>query len=196
MSSSTAKMTRGTFPIASAASAIGAFALGAVLAFGCGAPMRPLPDEVSPIPRSAQANFTDAGKIEREEAGTALAAGRRERQERCGLRIRRNGPDHVVVSRGLAGALRELRASGVVEDVDQTGAVRGLRLDTLDEGSCLGALGFAEQDVLLEINGYGLGPLLSRRQAFESVDDGEVVFAVVHFLRGGRPMEWRFDETH
>jgi hypothetical protein len=157
--------------------------------------MRPLPDNVAPLPRATVASLGDAGVLAREDAGVlAAATGRRSREERCDLRVRRNAPDHVVVGRGLVSALRELRAGGVVEDLDASGVARGLRIEALEEGSCLAALGFQERDVLLEINGYSLGPYATRREAFESVDDGDAVFAVIHFLRDGHSLEWNFDE--
>lgn len=171
-----------------------ALAFPILAAIACGASMRPLPDEVSPLPRSAIATVTDAGLIHREDGGALAATGRHERVDKCDVRVRWAGTGRAVVRGDLAGALREVRSAGISEDVDQTGAVRGLRIDALEDGSCLAALGFQEQDVLLEINGYSLGPVLTRRQAFESVDDGDEVFAVIMFVRAGRNTEWRFDQ--
>lgn len=157
--------------------------------------MRPLPDNVAPLPQATVAAMSDAGVIGKVDGGSLAALGRHDHADRCGLRVRRNAPDHIVVSRGLSGAMRELRGGGVVEELDQAGMARGLRIEALEEDSCLAAMGFQERDVLLEINGYSLGPFMTRREAFESIDDGDSVFAVVHFLRDGRSYEWHFDES-
>ncbi|CAN5714999.1 hypothetical protein BH09MYX1_BH09MYX1_17530 [soil metagenome] len=192
MSSSTAKRTAFAFPILVVAASIAA-ACGS----GCGAPMRPFPDEISPLPRSAVATMGDAGVIHREAGGELALAVHHEHVEKCALRVRHNAVDHAIVSRGLVSAFREFRSpSGISEELDATGIARGLRIDALEEGSCLAALGFEEGDVVLEINGYALGPVLTRRQGFESIDDSDTVFAVVHFQRGTQIIDWRFDEIH
>ena len=86
-----------------------ALAFPILAAIACGASMRPLPDEVSPLPRSAIASVTDAGLIHREDGGALAATGRHERVDKCDVRVRWAGTGRAVVRGDLAGALREVR---------------------------------------------------------------------------------------
>lgn len=165
----------------------------------CGASMRPIPDDVEPVPKTSQLG-SKSGAMPSADAGRTIAladaashtlahngdnalVGCLDNRHRP-LRVQRVASDSWVIARGVLDALRNERKAQFSPMFDQAGNVSGATLDSVSE-SCLAVLGFQAGDVLRSINGVAAdwnqwGPIYQ-----SIIKDGN---AVVRFERAGHAL--------
>ena len=164
----------------------------------CGAGTRALPDEIAPLPRHAQfALAADGGVVPRAEDGgpralsVARAKSERDSQDTCSLRVRHVSPSHMTVGRDVFDVVRRSALSHFRAVTDSAGAIRGVAVYDVDPGSCMDALGFQEDDVIVNVNGFDFATPDAYREMYESIDADSR--AVVHVERGADTLERVFD---
>ncbi len=156
--------------------------------------MRPIPDDVQPVPRSSveASKLADAGAVALTDAAPrfvelphtdrpAACADARHRM----LRVHQVAPDRWIIGRDVLGVLRTERKAQVSQQIDQNGVIVGMSIEDIGEGSCLGALGFRTGDLVRSINGQVLDwsawPTL-----YQSITKN--TSAVVRLDRGGKSL--------
>ena len=153
------------------------------LVVGCGASMRPIPDDVEPAPQHlVAAPVMDAGAPDSAHATAATPDSPANDRAACTdgqhrpLRTRRIAPDRWLVTRAVVE--RVLRNDGA----RFTPRPGGLVIEDAGTG-CVAALGFESGDVLRSVNGQDVDTQ-SLTSIYQSVlKDGS---AVVRFDRRGR----------
>ncbi len=154
--------------------------------------MRPIPDDVQPVPRSSveSAKLADAGSVALVDAGPRFVElPKTDRPPACAdarhrmLRVHQVAPDRWIIARDVLGALRNERKAQVSQQIDQNGAIVGMSIEDAGDGSCLAALGFRTGDLVRTVNGqtldWGAWPML-----YTSINKNGS--AVVHLDRGGK----------
>ena len=162
----------------------------------CGASMRPIPDDVEPVPKTAsRAVLADAGPLAAEgDAAVRLAEGAHTAKPApCAdsrgrpLGVRQLGPDRWIIASGVVDVIRRERKAIVSPQIDAQGRITGLAIVEVGTGSCLGAIGFVDGDVLRSINSQPMdADGLSSDTMYQSIQKSGA--AVVRFERGGRAM--------
>jgi len=166
----------------------------------CGASMRPIPDEVEPVPRTASSTeLADAGPLARADAGQRYVATEHTSQPPpCSdtrhhpLEVRRIAPDEWIIASGVLDVVRSEEKATVSPQVDSAGRVTGVAIADVGENSCLAALGFQDGDVIKSVNDYGLTGDWSMFPVINA-SIGKNGSALVRFERSGRPMAVRFE---
>ena len=153
--------------------------------------MRPIPDDVQPVPKTArEASKMDAGASVVSEGGAHAAETAHNDPQGCQdsrhhpLHVRQSAPDRWTVARAVMDVVRTDKAR-VSPQLDASGHIVGLLVDEIVEGSCLGALGFQTGDLIRTVNGQELGDWSNYSLIYRSImKDGS---AVVRFDRRGHP---------
>ena len=171
--------------------------MGSLLA-ACGAGTRALPEEIAPLPRNLQvALAVDGGVAPRGEDGgpralsVARAKNERDGTESCALRVRHVSPTHMSVGHDVIDVVRRSAVSHFRAVTDSSGTIRGIALYDVDPGSCLEALGFQEDDVIVDVNGVDFSSPDAYREMYESIDTDSR--ALVHVERGTDTLERVYD---
>ncbi len=158
----------------------------------CGASMKPIPDDVEPVPQSAMGakHLSDAGVLALADAAAHVAQNAHEAPFECvdnrhrALRVQKLGADRWAISRGVIDALRNERKAQISPVTDQLGNVIGASLENVAD-SCIAVLGFQNGDLVRSINGY-IADWNDWARTYQSIiKDGT---AVVRFDRGGKAM--------
>jgi hypothetical protein len=177
---------------------LGAIAVVGLLVGACGAGTRALPDDVAPLPTRGQvALAVDGGGAPRAEDGgpralsVAKAKNQRDPQEGCPLRVRRQSPTHVSVGRDVIDVVRRQGLTHFRAVADGAGGIRGIAIYDVEPGSCLEVLGFQEDDVIVNVNGFDFATPDAYREMYESIESGSG--AIVRFERGTASLELVFD---
>ncbi|HEY1959791.1 MAG TPA: hypothetical protein VGH28_29480 [Polyangiaceae bacterium] len=163
--------------------------------------MRPIPDDVEPVPRTATATaLPDAGlRLQRTDAGSHWVAGSHTSQpEPCSdtkhrpLEARRIAPDEWIIASGVMDVIRSEEKATVAPQIDATGRTTGLVIEDVGENSCLGALGFQDGDVLRTINDVALAADWSTFPVI-TASVNKNGSALVRFERNGHPAAVLFE---
>ncbi len=157
--------------------------------------MRPIPDDVQPVPQQARGTpLADGGAIALIEAGARFVdLPHTDRPAACMdarhhiLRVQQIAGDRWVIGRGVIDLLRSERKAQMSQQIDAaSGRVIGLSIEDIGDGSCLGAIGFRSGDLLRTLNGRDLVDWSSYGTIYQSImKDGN---AVVRFDRAGHTM--------
>jgi type II secretory pathway component PulC len=154
--------------------------------------MKPIPDDVEPVPRFVRdARLVDGGATH----GLADAAAHTAAFEQEGgrgpecvdrshhpLRVRQWAADRWSVPRGVLDAVRTDKAQ-LAPQLDASGHVIGLLIEEIGDG-CLAVLGFHNGDLIRNVNGQELTDASAYYAIYRTImKDGS---AVVRFDRGGR----------
>jgi len=127
--------------------------------------MRPIPDDVEPVPASARtsAKVADAGPMAQADASARFVElPHTDRPGACAdarhrlARVHQVASDRWVIAREVLGMLRNERKAQVSQQLDQNGAIVGLSIEDVGEGSCLAAIGFQTGDLIRTVNGQTL----------------------------------------
>lgn len=127
--------------------------------------MRPIPDDVQPVPRSSleASKLADAGAVAQTDAAPRFVElPHTDRPAACAdarhkaLRVHQVASDRWLIAREVLGVLRTERKAQVSQQLDQNGTIVGMSIEDIGEGSCLGALGFRTGDLVRTINGQAL----------------------------------------
>ena len=156
--------------------------------------MRPIPDDVQPVPRSSieAAKLADAGPVAQTDAAPRFVElPHTDRPAACAdarhkmLRVHQVAPDRWIIARDVLGILRTERKAQVSQQIDQNGVIVGMSIEDVGAGSCLEALGFRTGDLVRSIYGQALDwsawPTL-----YQSITKDSS--AVVRLDRGGRTL--------
>ena len=161
----------------------------------CGAGMRPIPDDVEPVPKSTAPGATlaaaaplpsaaDGGSRTDAPHAASKAPPCADGRGRA-LEVRRIAPDHWLIASGVIDVIRSERKAVLVQETDAAGKIVGFSIQDIGDGSCLGALGFATGDVLRSVNSHALDTDgISSIPIYQSIMKNGA--AVVRFDRGGR----------
>jgi len=177
-----------------------AIALGALVLGACGAGTKALPDDIAPLPSHGQvAVAVDGGGGLRAEDGgpralsVAKAKSQRDPQETCSLRVRRISPTRVSVGRDVIDVVRRQALAHLRAASDGAGGIRGIAIYDVvpGSGSCLELLGFQEDDIIVNVNGFDFTTPATYSDIFESIDTG--TGADVRFERGPNTLDLRID---
>lgn len=152
--------------------------------------MRPIPDDVEPVPQhtvAATRTVLDAGVSRVDGAARAPEVAQGERHPECvegrrPLRIHQVAPDCWSVARGVLERLMRTDSARLTPQLDANGHTTGLLVEDVGE-ACLAALGFETGDVIHTVNGQDLD-----RMAFSNIYQSitKAGNAVVRFDRRGR----------
>lgn len=164
------------------------------LSFACSASMRPIPDDVEPVPQTAVGSahkLADAGMIALADAAPHVTLAVHDQESNAcmdprhhALRARQLGSDRWVISRAILDVVRNERKAQIMEQTDQLGNITGATLENVSD-SCLAVIGFQNGDFVRSINGYA-ADWTTWAQTYQSiVKDGN---AVVRFDRGGHAL--------
>lgn len=158
----------------------------------CGASMRPIPDDVEPVPRtSSRTTLADAGPLADTDAAirvtelshTAKPAPCSDSRGRP-LVLRRVSADRWLLALGVIDVIRGERKAVLTQQLDTAGRIVGLAIQDIGNNSCLGALGFQNGDVLKSINSNAIDvDGLTSPTIYQSIVKNGA--AVVRFERGG-----------
>lgn len=166
--------------------------LAALTTAACGASMKPIPDDVDPVPQSAMGakHLGDAAVVALADAAPHVALGEHEAPVACvdnrhrALRVQKLSADRWAISRGVIDAVRNERKAQISPVTDQLGNVIGASLESITD-SCLAVLGFMPGDLIKSINGY-IADWNEWARTYQSIiKDGT---AVVRFDRDGKAM--------
>ena len=139
----------------------------------------------------------DGGAVPRAEDGgpralsVAKAKSQRGTDEACSLRVRRVSPTHVSVGRDVIDVVKRAGLGHFRAVADGAGGIRGIAIYDLEPGSCLEVLGFQEDDVIVNVNGFDFATPDAYREMYESIDSG--TGADVRFERGADTLDLRID---
>ncbi len=157
--------------------------------------MRPIPDDVEPVPRAARAEaLADGGSVALLEGGPHFVElAHVDHPAACAdarhhvLRVAQIANDRWVIARGVIDLVRSEKKTQLAPQIDPaSGHITGLTIEDIGDDSCLGALGFRNGDLLRTVNGHDLVDWSTYSAIYQSiVKDGN---AVVRFDRGGRAM--------
>ena len=171
----------------------------ALFLIACSASMRPIPDDVQPVPtrNEASKSLADAGMIaEGDAASRFVELPKNEKAAACSdarhksLRIHQVAGDRWMIARQVVDVLRSERKAQVSQQIDQNGAIVGVSIEDVGEGSCLEAVGFRSGDLLRSVNGQALD-WASWNVVYQSImKNGS---AVVRFDRGGKTLTWLYE---
>lgn len=174
--------------------------LGTLLA--CGASMRPIPDDVEPVPTErTSARLADAGGIAiaiADAGGRYVATAHPSRPIACAdtrhrpLAVRQVAPDRWIIASGVVDVVRSERKVIVTPQVDSAGRVLGLAIQDIGADSCLGALGFRDGDLVRSINSFPLEGDWSTFPAI-SASISKNGAAVIRFVRDGQARTWLYE---
>jgi type II secretory pathway component PulC len=98
---------------------------------------------------------------------------------------------HVTVGRDVIDVVRRQGLTHFRAVADGSGGIRGIAVYDVDPGSCLEVLGFQEDDVIVNVNGFDFATPDAYREMYESIDTENG--ATVRFERGTNTLELRFD---
>ena len=175
-----------------------AIVLGGLVLGACGAGIKALPEDIAPIPSHGPiALAVDGGGPPRADDGgpralsVAKARSQRDPQETCSLRVRRISPTHVSVGRDVIDVVRRAGRGHFRAVTNGAGGIRGIAIYDLEPGSCLEVLGFQEDDVIVNVNGFDFTSPDAYREMYESIDSG--TGADVRFERGPDIHDLRID---
>jgi len=159
--------------------------------------MRPIPDDVQPVPtRDQSARLADAGAIEGEAGPKFVELPHNDKPAACSdsrhksLQVRKIATDRWVIARQVVDVLRSERKAQLSQQIDQNGAIAGVSIEDVGDSSCLEAIGFHNGDLLRSINGLALD-WSSWSVVYQSImKNGS---AVVRFERGGKQVTWLYE---
>jgi hypothetical protein len=165
------------------------------LVAACGASMRPIPDDVQPVPSAPLevSALADAGGAAAADAAPLFAqAARAPKAPVCAdshgrpVAVKRVAADRWIVGGSVIDVLRGERKAIVTPRLDASGAVVGWTLRDVGV-SCLAALGFQNGDLVRSVDSYALAPDGSTIDPIRHAI-GKSGEAVVRFDRAGRAM--------
>ena len=170
----------------------------ALFLVACSASMRPIPDDVQPVPHREEASkLADAGSVaEGDAAPRFVELPHNDRPAACSdarhktLRVHQTAADRWVIARQVVDVLRSERKAQLSQQIDQNGAIVGASIEDIGDGSCLGALGFRNGDLLRSINGQSLD-WSSWALVYQSITKNGS--AVVRFERSGKTLTWLYE---
>ncbi len=160
--------------------------------------MRPIPDDVQPVPKRDQsARLADAGALTDIDGGPRFVElPHNDKPLACSdarhksLHVHQVAPDRWSIARQVVDVLRSERKAQLSQQIDQNGAIVGVSIEDVGDGSCLAAIGFRNGDLLRSINGQGLD-WASWSVMYQSImKNGS---AVVRFERGGKQITWLYE---
>lgn len=155
--------------------------------------MRPIPDDVQPVPKTAPLGALVVPAAPAGDAGARVAEGPRgQKPPPCAdargraLEVRRIAPDRWLIASGVLDVVRNERKVVLSPRTDAAGRLVGFTVQDLGDRSCFGALGFATGDVLRSVNSLPLdADGLESAALYQSIIKNGA--AVVRFDRGGQP---------
>ncbi len=154
--------------------------------------MRPIPDDVEPVPKTSMQGkaLGDGGMIALGgDAGARFVDLQHgDSHPACldsrhhALRVQQVAPDRWHVARAVMDILRTEKKAQLTQQIDQTGAITGVAIEDVGEGSCLATIGFRNGDFIRSVNGHTMD-WATWSVVYQSIaKDGN---AVVRFERGG-----------
>ncbi len=155
--------------------------------------MRPIPDDVEPVPASAHesAKLADGGAVAQADASRFVELSHTDKAPACSdsrhrvLRVHQVAADRWIIARDVLGVLRSERKAQVSQQLDQNGAIVGMSVEDVGEDSCLGAIGFRTGDLVRTVNGLSLD-YAAWSNVYQSIQKNGS--AVVRLDRGGRTL--------
>jgi hypothetical protein len=161
--------------------------------------MRPIPDDVQPVPpaRIASSNLADGGSIEKGDGGSrfvelphgdkaATCADARHKN----LRVHQVASDRWIIARQVVDVIRTDRKAQLSQQIDQNGAIAGVVIEDIGEAACLEALGFRNGDLIRSVNAQPMDWSLWSAVYQSITKDGT---AVVRLDRGGKSLTWLYE---